>query len=138
MSDFVQKFREAMVNAIDGHASLTTITGRSSINLVSADYGDDQLRPVMEYSITLARQLSETDWRIEITFTGVADADRTVNEMLSVIEQLLTNPVMVTATPKIDLYRVYSDESRGEVVQDDATGARFGITTLVVVAALLP
>lgn len=105
-NDIIQVTREAVVEIIDAHADIIAITGRDSDNIVAWNPDQEIERPVIAYQFIDAGQLaSDGDTRNPlIQFSATAEDEATANELLGVVEQILTQEAFLSLSTPLDAF----------------------------------
>lgn len=103
-TDFVQIFAEAIVAALDTHASIIAITGRDTDNIVAGEATKEVELPIIAYDIINTAELAaDQDTREpRVQFSADADDSATIRELLGVIERVLDQPLFASLTVPLD------------------------------------
>lgn len=109
-TDLIQLAREALVSIIDTHPDIIAITERENDpefpNVVAWNPDAIVRRPVVAYQFITAPELdADGDERLALfQLSASADDDATANELLGVIERILTYEAFLSLSTPLDAY----------------------------------
>ncbi len=108
-NDLLQLVREAIVSIVDTDPEIFALTGRLSRNIVSFNSLDDAPNgPIIAYLIVVGTELaSDGDTRdLVVQFTASAEKEATVQELLGVLERIVSASAFAALASPLDAFPV--------------------------------
>jgi hypothetical protein len=104
--DLIQVTREAIVAVVDSHADIVAITGRDAENIVAWNPDAPVERPVVAYQfITGSQRAADGDTRsLLFQFSASAHTEAEANELLGVVERILTQSAFLSLSNPLDAF----------------------------------